>query len=406
MKNSFISLLFLLTALCQAQVNITTGSYDQDFGTANITSWTNNSTYPGWYISGTFQGNTNLSASANSYNSGGFYAYNCGGDSKIGSRASGSASNLYYGVVLRNMTGQAIRSIRVAYTGYQMSLATNGNNINTIAFDYVVSTTAPAITAGGGTGVTALNFQQLQNSSTSGGNQLNWYPCTQSRALSSCIPVTIANNSYVMLRWRDVDDSGNDHHMAIDNIQVDFDMTGGTCAVFLPVELMYFNATYNGAEVNLGWATASEKNNSHFTVERSHNGVDFEELVQVKGMSAHTGKTVYEQVDPQPLQGLSYYRLRQTDKDGTASYSAIEAVTIEAASKVRIFPNPTSSGRVTVEAAKGALITVIDALGQTLQETLMSDEQAELVLPLSGKGMYTILVNQGGQVSAHRILSE
>lgn len=406
MKHSFISVLLLLTALCQAQVNITTGSYDQDFGTANITSWTNNSTFPGWYISGTFQGNTNLSASANSYNSGGFYAYNCGSDSKIGSRASGSASNLYYGVVLRNTTGQAIRSIRVSYTGYQMSLATNGNNINTIAFDYVVSTTAPAITAGGGTGVTALNFQQLQNSSTSGGNQLNWYPCTQSRALSSCIPVTIANNSYILLRWRDVDDSGNDHHMAIDDIQVDFDMTGGACAVFLPVELMYFNATYNGAGVNLGWATASETNNSHFTIERSSNGIDFEALMQVKGTAAQSGKAVYEQVDTQPLQGLSYYRLRQTDKDGRESYSAIEAVTVGAAPKVKVFPNPTSNGKITIEAAPASTLMLINSMGQVVSESLMGSAQEEIDLAENGKGIYTLIIHSGAQTSVHKVVCE
>ncbi len=398
-------MLALLPGLCKAQVNVTTGTYSQNFGTANITAWTNNSTFPGWYISGTFVGQANLSGSANSFNSGGFYSYNCGSDSKIGSRASGSASTLYYGVVLRNMTGQTIRSIRVSYTGYQMSLASNGNAVNTTTFDYLVSATLPAITAGGGTGVTALNFSQLQSTATTGGTQINWYPCTQSAAKLACVPVTIANNSYIMLRWRDTDDSNNDHHMAIDDIEVAFDMTGGTCAVFLPVELMYFKAAYNGAGVDLGWATASEKNNSHFTVERSPNGLDFEELLQVKSSAKAPGKTNYKEEDLQPLDGISYYRLKQTDHDGTVAYSSIEAVEIHPKNGLRIFPNPSSTGIVTVEAVQGALISVFNSLGQTVMEKYITDGPMGIDLRESGKGIYTIVANCGGQITVHKVVN-
>lgn len=406
MKTRLFFILVLLSGLCNAQVNVTTGTYSQNFGTANITSWTNNSTFPGWYISGTFVGQANLSASANGFNGGGFYSYNCGSDSKIGSRASGSASNLYYGVVLRNTTGQTIRSIRVSYTGYQMSLATNGNNINTISFDYIVSTTAPAISAGGGVAVAALNFQQLQNSATSGGNQLNWYPCTQSSAKSACVPVTIANNSYILLRWNDDDDGGNDHHMAIDDIQVSFDMTGGTCAVFLPVELMYFNAAYNGAGVDLGWATASEKNNSHFTVERSRNGIDFEEVLNVKGASQATQKITYHEKDNEPLSGISYYRLKQTDRDGTVTYSSMQAVEISQGTSVRLFPNPTATGHIVVEGKVGSIVTVLDAMGQVVLEKNIADEKTDIDLNKSGKGMYTVIVNSAGQITAHKVVNE
>jgi uncharacterized protein YqgV (UPF0045/DUF77 family) len=246
----------------------------------------------------------------------------------------------------------------------------------------------------------------LQNSATSGGNQLNWYPCTQSTAESACVPVTIANNSYILLRWNDDDDGGNDHHMAIDNIQVSFDMTGGTCAVFLPVELMYFNAAYNGAGVDLGWATASEKNNSHFTVERSRNGIDFEEVLNVKGASQATQKISYHEKDNEPLNGISYYRLRQTDRDGTVTYSSIEAVEIIRHSSVSLYPNPTSTGHVIIEGKVGSIVTVLNAMGQAVLEKNMTDEKTGIDLSSSGKGMYTVIVNCGGQITAHKLVNE
>lgn len=407
MKKSCLFYSFLLSAAqLIAQVNIVSGSYSQNFGTSNITSWTNNSTFPGWYISATFQGNANLSASANSYNSGGFYGYNCGSDAKIGSRASGSASNLYYGVVLRNTTGQTIRSIYVSYTGYQMSLATNGNNMNTITFDYVTGTSAPSISSPGGTSVPALNFQQLQNSTTSGGSQLNWYPCTQSRALSSCIPLTLPNNSYILLRWNDDDDPGNDHHMAIDDIQVSFDLTGGTCTAFLPVELLYFEAAYEHSYVNLKWASASEHDLKNFTVERSADGISYAEVLKLDGIGDQIKTTTYQAADRQPLPGWSYYRLKQQDRDGSIRYSPVRAVSVYDDQPVRIYPNPSSTGIFVIEPGGGAEVRVLDAQGKLIHQQLTTEDRVSIDLSFAGKGLYTIVVIGRRETFVQKLLIE
>lgn len=212
----------ILSLTSLAQVSVPTGSYFQNFGVVDINSWTNNVTYPGWYMVGTFQSHQDITTSPPS-NTGGFYTYECNGnnDQKIGSRASGSTGTLRYGVVLQNTTGSAVSHVRVTYKGYQLSLAQNGNT-NVIGFDYIVGATAPAIGAGGGTSVAALNFTQLQSNSSSGSSQVMGYPCTQMATMSACITVTIPNNSYILLRWNDPDDNGNDHHMAIDDVDVQF----------------------------------------------------------------------------------------------------------------------------------------------------------------------------------------
>lgn len=212
----------LLSLTSLAQVAVPTGSYFQNFGTVDINSWTNNVTFPGWYMVGTFQSHLDITTASPS-NTGGFYTYECNGnnDQKIGSRASGSTGTLRYGVVLQNTTGSAVSHVRVTYKGYQLSLAQNGNT-NVIGFDYIVGATAPAISAGGGTSVPALNFTQLQSNGASGSAQVMGYPCTQMSTMSACITVAIPNNSYILLRWNDPDDSGNDHHMAVDDIDVQF----------------------------------------------------------------------------------------------------------------------------------------------------------------------------------------
>ncbi len=233
MKLLILTLLIALNTILFSQVAVSTGSYFQDFGTTDIMSWTNNVTCPGWYETGTFQAHLNITAASPS-NTGGFYTYECNAnnDQKIGTRASGGTGTMKYGVVLQNTTGSTISNIMVSYKGYQLSLAQNGNT-NVITFDYIVGATPPSISAAGGTGVAALNFTQLQSNAASGSAQVMGYPCTQVANITGCITVTIPNNSYILLRWTDVDDSGNDHHMAIDDIDVQFIAT--TLTVNSPV---------------------------------------------------------------------------------------------------------------------------------------------------------------------------
>lgn len=406
MKKFALFLLLNLSQVYFSQVNITTGSYVQNFGTANITSWTNNSTFTGWYIgSGTHRGYANISAAVNSFNAGGYYTYNCGGDSKIGSRASGSATLLYYGVVLQNNTGQTIRSIKVKYSGYQMSLAENGAT-NTINFEYITGASAPSITAASATNVPALAFTQLQNDGSSGSNQLNWYPCTQFQAtIQACIPVTLANGSYILLRWKDTDDTGNDHHMAIDNLDVAFDLTGASCLTLLSVELLNFDAFYNGKNVDLKWTTATEINNDYFTVERSRDGINFEAIFTMKGKGNSTNQINYNGVDENPKNGISYYRLKQTDFDGTFSYSEIKSIEISD-NKFNVYPNPTQTGLLTISSETDSYynIKIFDVLGKIIFETPSTNLVSQIDLTAYNKGIYFIQITSDNTSYIKKIL--
>ncbi len=94
----------------------------------------------------------------------------------------------------------------------------------------------------------------------------------------------------------------------------------------LPITLLSFDAQAAGSVVDLYWATASEMNNEHFTVERSADGNTFLPLLRVPGAGNSTVTLEYGAVDDAPLQGLSYYRLRQTDFDGTSTLSNVVSV--------------------------------------------------------------------------------
>ncbi len=128
----------------------------------------------------------------------------------------------------------------------------------------------------------------------------------------------------------------------------------------LPVQLVSFDAKkIRTGVVEIKWVTATEVNNDFFSVERSGDGINFEEIQVVNG-AGNTNRTLnYQTIDGRPLTGVSYYRLAQTDYDGTKSYSDIVSVNNTGAITANswtVFPNPvTIGGNVNIFGSTNAL---------------------------------------------------
>ncbi len=119
----------------------------------------------------------------------------------------------------------------------------------------------------------------------------------------------------------------------------------------LPVDLIYFNAKTIGEKVELTWKTASERNNSHFIIERSYNARNFEEVGRVEGKGDSNSEVTYSFVDSKPFSGRSYYRLKQVDLDavvngsiqkGEETLSRIVSVEVDKTAAMSVSPNPSS----------------------------------------------------------------
>ncbi|MBK8499022.1 MAG: right-handed parallel beta-helix repeat-containing protein [Flavobacteriales bacterium] len=114
-----------------------------------------------------------------------------------------------------------------------------------------------------------------------------------------------------------------------------------TMGLPLPVELLYFNAVPESDVVRCSWATGSELNNDHFSVERSADGSVFIDIGDMDGAGNSQVTHDYLFIDGSPLGGLSYYRLRQTDLDGTEKWSEVVAVWRDVPNEERfVYPNP------------------------------------------------------------------
>ncbi|SMB98190.1 hypothetical protein SAMN00120144_0996 [Hymenobacter roseosalivarius DSM 11622] len=136
----------------------------------------------------------------------------------------------------------------------------------------------------------------------------------------------------------------------------------------LPVELISFSAERRAQGVLVQWVTASEKNNAGFEVERSSEGRFFKTMSRVKGEGHSTQKQAYNILDTTPFTSpTAYYRLRQLDFDGTATYSNV--VVVKAESKEELFPNPAHDQLTFRLPYTGAAkYRVLASSGQTLQK--------------------------------------
>lgn len=117
--------------------------------------------------------------------------------------------------------------------------------------------------------------------------------------------------------------------------------------VVMPVTLSYFNCKKNGKFNLIEWTTSSEQNNAGFNIQRSTNGANFENIGFVKSLSTDGNSSSYLDysfTDKNPLGLNQYYRLKQTDFDGTSKYSAIVRIVREAPTQLKlttVYPNPT-----------------------------------------------------------------
>ena len=119
----------------------------------------------------------------------------------------------------------------------------------------------------------------------------------------------------------------------------------------LPVSLVSFSAQRQNQMVLISWSTSAEVNNDYFTIERSEDGKDILEIAKVTGAGSSTILHNYTVEDNHPLSVLAYYRLRQTDFDGTTVYGNWKEVlpgTSALNFECSIYPNPSDGSRINV----------------------------------------------------------
>lgn len=152
--------------------------------------------------------------------------------------------------------------------------------------------------------------------------------------------------------------------------------TNGTTSP-LPIELLSFTARLDNNEVDIRWSTASELNNAFFTIERTLNPETFESLIEVDGKGTTKELSHYQIIDPAPMYGRSYYRLKQTDFDGNFTYSPVQVIDYSGPlyATLTASPNPVNEAFLTIlleglKEARYVPIQIMDIHGQIVYEMI------------------------------------
>jgi hypothetical protein len=164
-------------------------------------------------------------------------------------------------------------------------------------------------------------------------------------------------------------------------------------AATLPTELVSFAANCeDNNSVAVNWTTASEHNSDYFIVEKSRDGVTWNELKKIAAAGNSTQLINYSVADASDINGTVYYRLSQYDIDGASKVYDIVSTNCSAENELAMvaYPNP-SNGQFTVkiENALGGSYTlgITDMQGKAIEQQNIQLETGTTVVKLNPIGL-------------------
>ncbi len=157
----------------------------------------------------------------------------------------------------------------------------------------------------------------------------------------------------------------------------------------LPIELVEFTAKLNSSKkTDLNWTTATEINSDYFIIERSADGITFENIATTNAAGNSTSITNYTAIDENPLKGVSYYRLKQFDFDGNFTYSQIESINNDEFNmEVNLFPNPSADGAFNLDIVgsenEEILVVLFNANGQMVYSKAIVTSSSQTTIAIN-----------------------
>lgn len=202
--------------------------------------------------------------------------------------------------------------------------------------------------------------------------------------------------------------SGNQAYVAIDDLCLLEPISG-----LLPIVMTPLKATYSNGVSHLFWSSLQEQNSSYYEILKSRDGVNFNSIARVNAKGNSETEMNYHFKDILADAGLSYYRLKLVDKDGTYQYSniAVLNVNVKGVNITGVYPAPfTNRVNITVstEKADRAVLNLFDNTGKLLvsQQQPINKGINNLVLANLGSlanGLYILKVQIGDEVTVKKL---
>lgn len=184
-----------------------------------------------------------------------------------------------------------------------------------------------------------------------------------------------------------------------------------TLGTSLPIELIDFTVENQDSFINIQWVTASEVNNEWFEIQKSINGEEFYNVKKVRGAGNSNQRLQYNVKDYQLINGISYYRLKQTDYDGRYTYSNIKVVHIKNIIGLSISNITTDANKIDFSynssIEQNSKIQLIDITGRIVYNTQASGIGSHSVsIPMNNMnhGMYFIRLTSSTKTISYKVL--
>ncbi len=179
----------------------------------------------------------------------------------------------------------------------------------------------------------------------------------------------------------------------------------------LPVTLAEFSAHAAEQGIRLDWTTTNERNNRGFGIERSTDAVNFTPIGWEN--AAASGPLRYTFTDHLVQPGtLYYYRLRQTDFDGSSTLSEIRSVrAADAGRTVVLSPNPAKNvvDLAVPDPGAEAAVTIFDSRGLPVKKwSRLNLAETPSPLDISGlhPGVYLVRITTAEKVVTRKLVVE
>jgi hypothetical protein len=196
--------------------------------------------------------------------------------------------------------------------------------------------------------------------------------------------------------------------------------SGSGCFSSLPVQWVSLKASsLNDSKVRVAWQTASEIDNDYFTVQRSPDAMYFTDIGKVKSKGYSNVGSDYYFDDVNTLDGVVFYRIKQTDHDGNSTVSDVIAVNCNHHTGFHfdVFPNPTLSEEEFnvslegIEDGSEVLVVLTDQLGSVLYSKVFISSENQMLIALSKevhipKGIYYITASSLQTLNTKKLIIE
>lgn len=256
-----------------------------------------------------------------------------------------------------------------------------GVTTNTLQFDYIAFGSAGCsddraqlrLSADGGA-TWPVGWQYCLTSVCCGA--CNGYSQGQWTLYSIVLPAAFDNNPNVRVgfHWRNNGNgAGTDPSVAIDDARI-------LSPVILPLTLLEFKSGKENGNTNVKWVTASEKNFSHFELQKSTDAKTFNSIGTINGKGQGNGKSHYNFVDKEKNTETVYYRLKMIDKDQTFSMSKIisEGAGKEGAGGISITSQSVNNDQLNIYMNSGSVTQVIIEIYDTRGKQMLQVEDRKL----------------------------